>query len=458
VAQAVLEDNSEKLDERAALIAHHWEQAGENLQAAMWHARAAEWAGVRDPVEALKHWHQVRALLDAVPESDETVNLGLMARIQILSLGWRQGVPKAESDAIFSEGKILAEKSGNPYMEALLKFANLTVKGIAWGETEEALNRLPEVVGLAEQTGDEGLQLVVEAGLGFLLMIVGRLRESLEFADKAIARAPEDPKLGVQIAGFSPYIQSFAFRATCLYYMGRFQEAHEDLDRAAQLAQEHGDIEVLGWAKNTYSAIEFGTGKDIGALAYARQACEIAEKSGSAISRTSAYWGLGLGSAIRGEWQDAKDAFERSLSLMRKNRAALFTEPGNLTNLAWANLELGEIDRARERIEEALNLFRGRGIKSEEPHAFVIKARILLRSEGGKARGDIEAALATAESIVRETGGRLWAPRICEARAELAHLLGDDAGRARELRKALELYREMNAEGHIERIEKELGT
>ena len=33
----------DKLDESAALLAHHWEAAGDALRAARWHRRAAEW-------------------------------------------------------------------------------------------------------------------------------------------------------------------------------------------------------------------------------------------------------------------------------------------------------------------------------------------------------------------------------------------------------------------------------
>ena len=47
VARAIAELYPEQLDERAALLAHHWEQAGETARAAEWHRRAALWAGGR---------------------------------------------------------------------------------------------------------------------------------------------------------------------------------------------------------------------------------------------------------------------------------------------------------------------------------------------------------------------------------------------------------------------------
>ena len=41
VARAIAEQHPERLDERAALLAQHWEAAGELLEAARFHARAA---------------------------------------------------------------------------------------------------------------------------------------------------------------------------------------------------------------------------------------------------------------------------------------------------------------------------------------------------------------------------------------------------------------------------------
>ena len=49
VARAIAELYPERLDERAALLAQHWEAAGETLEAARWHARAAAWVGTQRP-------------------------------------------------------------------------------------------------------------------------------------------------------------------------------------------------------------------------------------------------------------------------------------------------------------------------------------------------------------------------------------------------------------------------
>src|SRR5213078_1891491 len=93
-ARAIAELYADKLDERAALLAHHWEAAGESLEAARWSRRAAEWAGVSDLAEAARQWRKVRELLTTVPESAERLEMGIQADIALLGLGWRLGIPE----------------------------------------------------------------------------------------------------------------------------------------------------------------------------------------------------------------------------------------------------------------------------------------------------------------------------------------------------------------------------
>src|SRR5207244_1404973 len=57
-----------KHDERAALLAHHWEAAGEVLAAAAWHRRAAEWAERHSPSSAVGHWRALRRLASEIAD------------------------------------------------------------------------------------------------------------------------------------------------------------------------------------------------------------------------------------------------------------------------------------------------------------------------------------------------------------------------------------------------------
>ena len=119
VAQA-LEDTGGNLDERAAEIAQHWAEAGETGRAALWHKRAAEWAGLSDPRESLRNWRRVRELAPGIHDQDARAALSLEACQHLLSLGWRMGASDEETAAVFAEGRGFAEQLGDRRAVAML--------------------------------------------------------------------------------------------------------------------------------------------------------------------------------------------------------------------------------------------------------------------------------------------------------------------------------------------------
>ena len=111
VARALEVQAHDKLDEQAALLAHHCELAGEILNAARWHKRAAEWAGLNDINAALYRWLRVRALVRATEDDAESTALTVMACSRALTLGWRLGESAAEWSTLFEEGCAAAERA-----------------------------------------------------------------------------------------------------------------------------------------------------------------------------------------------------------------------------------------------------------------------------------------------------------------------------------------------------------
>ena len=113
VARAIERHDAEHLDERAPLLAHHWEQAGEALAAARWHKRAAEWVGTTDFAAALHHWGRVRALRRALPDDDEAAALGMAACTKLLTSSWKMGIDLDEARGLLEEGQKLADLCGD---------------------------------------------------------------------------------------------------------------------------------------------------------------------------------------------------------------------------------------------------------------------------------------------------------------------------------------------------------
>jgi adenylate cyclase len=457
VAGAITKLYADRLDEQAALIAHHWEAAEDVLEAARWHGRAAQWAGMTHLAEALRHWHKVRELLERLPESAETLGLGCAARIEILNVTWRLGASEDEVAGTFAEGKALAERIGDPRLLARLLAAYANVIGLC-GDVHGCLKYATEAARVADQSDDAGLKAACRAAVFVALWFGGRLRESLQANEQGLALTSEDPRLGAGVSGFSPWIFFVGIRGSPLAEMGRFAEAAASMDRGAQLARQHGEAEILGWVHGSYVELAWLSGQEPQAtLGHARHAVEIAEKIGSAWSCAIAHIRLGQAYLMAKDWSQAAGALEQGLRIASETRAGLVYEVIVLAQLARAYLELGENRRARETVEEAIAVARRRGTRFQECVAHITRAHVLLRSEGAQASGDIETALREAQALVEETGGRSQEPFIHEALAELAHLTGDQATCQRELREAHRLFTDMGATGHAERLAKELG-
>src|SRR5262249_9385052 len=148
VARAIEATSAEKLDEQAALLAHHWERAGEALAAAGWHARAADWAGARDREAMYRHWERVRALLADVPESTETRALGVVARTRMIHNAIFLRDAGVDTAVLFAEGIALAARLEGAAPRVIL-LSEYGVAQVAGGQTHDGLAHRREAVALA---------------------------------------------------------------------------------------------------------------------------------------------------------------------------------------------------------------------------------------------------------------------------------------------------------------------
>jgi class 3 adenylate cyclase/tetratricopeptide (TPR) repeat protein len=430
--------------EKAALLAQHWERAGEGLQAARWHRRAAEWAGASDAAEALRHWEQVLALLAPLPDTDETIAQKLVAIPQSLNLSNRLGSSEEWARALFEEGKQLAERVGDLRALAGLFYAYGVLRVNA-GELEDGRDHVAEAAGMAERIGDEGWTLALRMGLCFANGALGRLEEVLQLAERVLAEPPENRRLGARIVGFSPFLGILLQKALALTWTGRLREAQPILDQALDLARDDAEIEMRRSLHGQYSEWALLAGDARLAAGHVRHAVDIAERLGSTRSRQYAYRALGALKLLEGQWREAAETLEGVLALAREKRTALQQEASWLADLAEAYLGLGDAGRARAAASEAVALGRRRRARLDECRAHLALARVLLRAEGAAASGEIEAALHAACALVEETGARTLEPFIHVELAELARLANDDATRQRELREAHRLFTEMGA-------------
>ncbi|HYV58387.1 MAG TPA: adenylate/guanylate cyclase domain-containing protein [Candidatus Nitrosopolaris sp.] len=418
VARALAEGGPDKVDERAALLAHHWEEAGEALMAARWSRRAAEWVGVNDLAAAARHWQNVRALLGRVPESLETMDMGVSTDIALLNLGWRAGMSEEEAGAIFAEGMALASRIGDAKARIGLLTTYGVVRGMS-GRIAEGLECTAEGTRLADGITDVGLQLVSRIALTQAQHMSGDLNATLTTVREGLERAANAPRGGGSGTGFSPAAWLVAMEGWVLFEMGQVEAGEGKLEEALSLARDQGEDEILGWC-NEFLVYVASLRGDVGrALEHARRAVEIAERLGSALSRASAYYALGCAHTAGEDWPSAVSAFEVALTIIRERRTGLHWEPLILAGLAEVHLGRGEVAPARTIAEEAARLAGRLGTRITECWAQQTLARVYLAA-GRASRGAAEGALRRAFALIEETGARLYEAPVRRALAELA--------------------------------------
>jgi class 3 adenylate cyclase/tetratricopeptide (TPR) repeat protein len=444
VAHAIEDAYADRIEERSPLLAHHFEEAGDNHEAALWHRRAAEWAAHNDTAVGLHHWQRVRDLVGAFP-IDEAETLALAACLGVLNLGPRHGMTEAQAQSLFDEGRTLAEHLDDKRSLARLLLVFARVRGIS-GDVAQASELSMEAAKLAERVGLRGLRLAVAVNLASWATQFGDLRRSLELVDDALRDVPPNVLVGSEHLGYSPYIWLLMNRGRLLTYMGWCFDADDAFDRSFRLAREHGELEILCWTHQGCVDLACIRNDVPSASAHGQQAVDVAERIGTLLAKWSAYHALGRAFTLRGDAEEAIDALAKALAIMRDNRTGLHLQPLVLASLAEAQIVGGDPVIAQATAQEALEI--GRAVSTDS--ALGVRARTILararRLAGERELRNEEGELRRGLRILETTGYRSLEPDVRTELAELALLRGASTEHERESRRARTLRLEMGAE------------
>ena len=449
IAQAIEREEADALDERAALLAWHWEQAGELTIAARWYVRAAGVAGINSPIEAARHWEKSWEILQTATADDEVAGLRLRAATQLLNFSWRLGMSDERVAEIFAAGKALAVERGDARAQVLLHYALGLVHSLT-GDPERAIPIYQTGIAVADATGDPELQWSSRTSLNFTLWQLGDLAAAQTLNDGQIALGELNPTIGMATVGIG-FADSLWHRGVIRADLGRLEAAMDDLRRSIECSHQFGNSEQTSWAEGFSAHVLTHAGDVQGALGMARRAIDSAEKVGSVLARTLAHGMHGMVCTLGEDWLSARTSLEFALDLADNHKAARFLDAYFVAALAEAHLGLGDAQTARDTSEQAINLAQRMRMPVAEIRAFLAKARILRQLDPTDQNQAITAILDQASTLVRSTGARSYEPQILVERALLAGLLQDTAGRTAFLQQGHDLFTEMGAVGHAER-------
>ncbi|UGS34146.1 hypothetical protein DSM104329_00518 [Capillimicrobium parvum] len=420
VAEAIVTLHAGRLDERAAELAVHWAAAGETIEAARCHARAAAWAGTTDPASALRHARRAAELADGAPPTPETVELGLTAHLFSLEFGWRLGISHDEARAIFHAAERLAASAGNVRARTILLAIYGLIRGINDGQLHEGLALARESLGVAEMSGEAHLYMAI-APVAYLLLATGDLREGLAICERALALADGDATAGAGVLIGCPAALVTIFKGAFLHDLAEVEPAHDLLAEGRRIAHDAGDLETVGLSHSLAVRLAYFRDDPAGAIGHARLALDIAERIGSTQSRARAWLALGTAERLAERWEAAIEALERSRALAEEHRAGVDVDGWRLALLAECHLGRGDPGRARRLASEAVVTARVQGGYFSEIYASVALARVWRAAAVPDVAPAIQAALSRAAELVERADARAFAPLV---EAELAHLDG----------------------------------
>jgi class 3 adenylate cyclase/tetratricopeptide (TPR) repeat protein len=402
VAAAIIARNPDRLDELAALVAGHWEAADRTLEAARWSARAAHWSGVRDARQSMCHWRNVAELAGSLPESEETIALGLAARVLILQYAWRLGTSHEEAEKLFLEADRMASRAGDLTTRAQLLLVYAAIRGLSDGDTESMVHLISQSFALAEQSPDPAAYVSVSGGT-YAYYLRGEIDRAIAGLDRAIELTGGDPSVAADTTVANPLAYVIAFKGGFRAIQGHVAEGRALLEEGIAMALEFEDFETAGWGWQWRTWIDYFTRDADAAAVAARRAHELAERVGHSFSRTWSLTMLGAVELIDGNWKRADEALARAQAMADHHRTAV---EGNGLRSIWrgeALLGMGDRDAARELVRDGVEYCRRRQMPANEAIGWLAMARVeLARREGDKAGAERE--LRRAERMREEMG------------------------------------------------------
>lgn len=428
VAAAIERIYPDGLDERAALIAHHCEAAGDQLNAAGWHARAAAWAEGPSPADGMRHWRRVRNLTSELDASRQRDELIARAGLGILSLSWRLGISPEETAAIHAE----AHEDPARFRRDLVYAGALMHSG----REREGLDGFRAASRQAVAAGDPGGALTASTGVAYASWVAGSLSEAVVTIDRALALAGDDPTTDAGVSFVCPLAHAIQSRAQSIGYLGGLERARREFDRAIALAREHGDLQTESACHANRALLEADVGEVGPALASAALGLAIAEAVGDTVHAIACSAPAAVAEAAAGRSADALARAESNLAAIREHGIGLYYEPLLLATIARCKLTLADSGAALAAAEEAVAIMDGRGLATCALRAPITLAQVLIATRGAAAGQKIDAVVAGAVRVARDSGARVFAPQIHRELAALARLRGDDLTADREQAEA----------------------
>jgi class 3 adenylate cyclase len=438
-ARALEREAESAPDALAAVVAQHFQLAGESLASARWQMRAAFAAERHDAHHAVARWRTAYQALCALPRTREIDELALEAACGLAGAGF-YAIPAVAAEELAAHCATALERarelSSHDWLAALhAHAAALALLMRDFGAVFENSDRALEHV---QHSEDPSVRAGVHARLAYSDLNVRGMAEALRRIERALAQPGVDERMATR-AGFrdSPRVRLMVFRAYALNGLGRLTEAESLFQEVHAISVRQGHVASELASQVGYASLLRQRGEGDAALSVSQGIIARAVAVGAPYWRAGGLQALSYTRALRGEWATLIAEYDEAAGLVNVASA-----PGLRALRAEALWRIGDLDRARE-CADALepHFLRSDAVNQLGPtHRYSARlslARVRLGLEGVNARARIEALIDRQAELVRRDESTIGAAFIALERAALARALGN----ATEVRSQLEFAR-----------------
>ena len=369
-----------RLEEQAAALGHHWEQANETEKALDHYLTGARRARDRHAYDEAERLY--RAFLRLTPSPrPQSVQARYELAWSVLHLRGRNHEARAALEQAVQEATQMADAAGR--LQALSGLGGVVQ---VLGEVARAQELFDEALQLARAQTDRNMEAQLSNQLALLHQQQGRMEAAQALYRHALELSRADGLRAVEG-------QTLTHLASHAYQQGDMREAQILFEQALRVVRQVNERRMEGIALNNLAGVHREQGRLEAASELYRQALDIARQVGERRLEAKTLVNLSVVQRDRGQNEEAFALLEAALTIHRET-GDKSSEAHNLGSLALAHAYEGRMDKAVELLGQALPLTRAVGDLRQEGVWRLYLGRLMrLRGQFAEAESQLETAV-----------------------------------------------------------------
>jgi predicted ATPase/predicted Ser/Thr protein kinase len=395
----------EHTDEVAVHLARHFREAGITEKAIRYLQQAGQRAvRLSANEEAIAHYRAALGLLGEVADSDlrlrEELALQLALGPPLLSTA---GPGTQDLHRAYTRARELCDQVGEApqLFQALFILVHHHANR---GELRTALELAEQMVDLAENAEEPLPAIMAYWARGFVLHFLGRFEEARDELERVAGLY--DPRQHAALAyifGLDPAVSAFAMNGMGCWFLGYPEQASASSERGVALAENVNHPATLGHALLHAALLAHWRGDGAAFAEHVERLVRLCADKGVVLFHAVGIFLRGRLLIERGQVSKGLEGLSEGLAAMQATGSTL-GHPWALGWLAAAHGKNGDAEEGLARLDDALAMARESDDRRDEPLLHLIHGDLLLQQ--GASADEVEACLRKAIELARGQGGR----------------------------------------------------